>query len=232
MLAKVVALLRRSAQMEAKQRLRSNPRNWVMKTDAELFLERRSDMWESYYSWKNPSPSFELDGGLPASGYIPAPKLSDNRKRQLERQNIIATERIYLNRARDLRRAMWISSADYVQACQLAEELLHSVLTTKQLEDKRARGYFEVQASGGNVYRIYTAADHQNVVRLDSSGKEVERLCGYHPDSPPACTHVAQLLALATNENLLRDSSNKLSMVMPDVDEDSLTTEDELAGWT
>jgi hypothetical protein len=98
-------------------------------------------------------------------------------------------------RAEDLRRAREAAS-------NRAEELLLSLLTEEQAASYRERGWFEVRGSRGGRWRIRNRGQAGNVDLMPEIGEEREATyCAHPPDGlPDADAHVAQMLALVTNE--------------------------------
>lgn len=91
-----------------------------------------------------------------------------------------------------------------------ARELLLAVLTPEQADSYTRRGSFEVRGSAGGRYRINDRGQAGNVDRLAGIGDE--RIASYccHPPGglPHADAHLAQLLALVTDERKFLETAN------------------------
>ena len=83
-----------------------------------------------------------------------------------------------------------------------AEELLLSLLSEEQAASYRERGWFEVRGSKGGRWRIRNRGQSGNVDLMPEIGEEREATyCAHPPDGlPDADAHVAQMLALVTDE--------------------------------
>lgn len=87
------------------------------------------------------------------------------------------------------------------QADARAEELLLAMLTGEQAATRREHGWFEVRGSRGHRFRIRPGL-YANVDRMPDIGDERElSLCAHPYGVPDADAHLAQMLALVTDED-------------------------------
>lgn len=94
-----------------------------------------------------------------------------------------------------------------------ARGLLTRWLTTEQVQDLERRSVVKVKGSAGGVYEVECGESiHHNVYELNEHGERVARLCfQIHGDRtcPPHDHHLAQVLALATDEPGARKVANR-----------------------
>jgi hypothetical protein len=90
----------------------------------------------------------------------------------------------------------------YRQAVTRGEELLLSLLSDEQAASRRDHGYFTVRGSrSGAVYRIHSRGISNNVDRLDDGGRREMVFCAHPPGLCAPDVHLAQMLALVTDED-------------------------------
>ena len=95
------------------------------------------------------------------------------------------------------------------QADARAEELLLSLLTEEQAATRQDRGWFEVRGSAGGRYRIRSRGQAGNVDLMPETGEERDTSYCCHPSGvPDADAHLAQMLALVTDEDRFRRTAN------------------------
>lgn len=87
-------------------------------------------------------------------------------------------------------------------ARERAEELLTALLTGEQAASRRESGWFAVRgSSSGKTYRIHSTGISNNVDRLGEDGRRERIFCAHPPGLPAPDVHLAQMLALATDED-------------------------------
>lgn len=130
---------------------------------------------------------------IPAPVEVPAVR---EAREALERQ--YHTER----KARDDEYAKEIRIAK-----EKAERLLLSVLDPMQKEELKTKGFFHCKSKTGNRYRIHRGIAG-NVRRVDSTDKEIEKLCAHPQGVPEGDAMVAQLFHIENDEEGFRQTAN------------------------
>lgn len=101
--------------------------------------------------------------------------------------------------------------ADRARVSERAEALLLSLLDPDQARSYAEAGWFEVRGSAGGRFRIRRRGQAGNVDELPVAGED--RIASYcaHPSGgfPDADAHVAQFLALVTDEEGFRRTANR-----------------------
>jgi hypothetical protein len=99
-----------------------------------------------------------------------------------------------------------------------ATELLLELLTAEQARSYTERGYFEVRGSRGGRWRIRNRGQQGNVELMAETGELAgARFCCHPPASgglllPDADAHIAQMLAIATDEAEFVRTANRLRL--------------------
>jgi len=119
-------------------------------------------------------------------------------------------ERLVAQRLADWQREQQERARIREQAHARAEELLLSLLTDEQAASRRERGWFEVRGSAGGRYRIRRSSQAGNVDLMPETGEEREASYCCHPSGglPDADAHLAQMLALVTDEDRFLRTAN------------------------
>lgn len=91
-----------------------------------------------------------------------------------------------------------------------AVELLLSLLSEEQAATYREHGWFEVRGSSGRRWRIRNRGQSGNVDLMPEIGEEREMSFCAHPAErlPDADAHVAQMLALVTDDEAFERTAN------------------------
>jgi len=97
------------------------------------------------------------------------------------------------------------------EADQRAQELLLSLLTPQQRESYLDKGWFEVRGSKGGRWRIRNKGQSGNVDLMPEIGEERDATYCAHPPGglPNADAHLAQMLALVTDEESFLRTANR-----------------------
>lgn len=97
-----------------------------------------------------------------------------------------------------------------LRASDRAAELLASLLTDEQMASYRDKGWFEVRGSRGGRWRIRNRGQSGNVDLMPEIGDErLATYCAHPPEGLPAGdAHLAQMLALVTDEDAFRRVAN------------------------
>jgi hypothetical protein len=88
--------------------------------------------------------------------------------------------------------------------------VLLSLLTAEQAASYQENGWFEVRGSRGGRWRIRNRGQAGNVDLMPEIGEERDAsFCVHPPDGlPDADAHLAQMLALVTDEDRFRQVAN------------------------
>jgi hypothetical protein len=107
--------------------------------------------------------------------------------------------------------------AGRIRVNERAEALLLSLLGPDQARSYTEAGWFEVRGSAGGRFRIRRHGQAGNVDELPAAGGD--RIASYciHPSGgfPDADAHVAQFLALVTDEEGFRRTANRTPRQLP-----------------
>lgn len=97
-----------------------------------------------------------------------------------------------------------------VAASDRALELLAALLTDEQMASYRNKGWFEVRGSKGGRWRIRNRGQSGNVDLMPEIGEErLATYCAHPPENlPDADAHLAQVLALVTDEDAFTKVAN------------------------
>lgn len=108
-----------------------------------------------------------------------------------------------------------------VAARERAEELLLLMLTEEQAASRREHGFFTVLGSrSGKAYRIHDRGQAGNIDRLGDDGRREYTYCAHPPAGLPAAdAHLAQMLAIATDEDEFLRVANATPVRLRMVDE-------------
>lgn len=127
----------------------------------------------------------------------------ETAEQQAEREAAHAEQR----RLQAERDAEWLRRAgeqrlEREQATSRARELLRSLLSEEQWASYEENGWFEVRGSKGGRWRIRDRGQSGNVDLMPEIGDERDATyCAHPPDGlPDADAHIAQMLALVTDE--------------------------------
>jgi hypothetical protein len=101
-------------------------------------------------------------------------------------------------------------TAERGKASERAVELLLSLLTPEQAASYQEHGWFEVRGSSGRRWRIRNRGQSGNVDLMPEIGDEREMSLCAHPAGwlPDADAHVAQMLALVTDDEAFARTAN------------------------
>lgn len=109
-----------------------------------------------------------------------------------------------------------VANTERAAASETALALLMELLTEDQVTTMREAGYFEVTGSAGGRYRIRTNGQTGNVDRLDDQSRRVASLCAHPPGGlPDSDAHLAQMLALVTDEDTFVRTANVHHHALP-----------------
>ncbi len=92
------------------------------------------------------------------------------------------------------------------------QTMLFSATMTEQVQQFEKKGAFRVEGSNGGIYEIECSKVQHNIWRCDHTGRRVEELCVHlrgDARCPDSDHHLAQKLALETDEDSLRRIANK-----------------------
>lgn len=100
--------------------------------------------------------------------------------------------------------------AERQRASERAVELLLSLLSDEQAATYREHGWFEVRGSSGRRWRIRNRGQSGNVDLMPEIGEERDATYCAHPPGhlPDADAHVAQMLALVTDDEAFERTAN------------------------
>jgi hypothetical protein len=100
--------------------------------------------------------------------------------------------------------------AERGKASERATELLLSLLSEEQAATYREHGWFEVRGSSGRRWRVRNRGQSGNVDLMPEAGEEREATYCAHPPGglPDADAHVAQMLALVTDDTTFERTAN------------------------
>jgi hypothetical protein len=108
--------------------------------------------------------------------------------------------------------AQWAAErAERDKASERAEELLLSLLSEEQAATYREHGWFEVRGSSGRRWRIRNRGQSGNVDLMPEIGDVRQATYCAHPPGhlPHADAHVAQMLALVTDDKAFERTANR-----------------------
>jgi len=108
--------------------------------------------------------------------------------------------------------AQWAAErAECDKASERAEELLLSLLSEEQAATYREHGWFEVRGSSGRRWRIRNRGQSGNVDLMPEIGDVRQATYCAHPPGrlPHADAHVAQMLALVTDDEAFERTANR-----------------------
>ena len=107
--------------------------------------------------------------------------------------------------------AQWAAErAEREKASERAAALLLSLLSPEQAATYREHGWFEVRGSSGRRWRIRNRGQSGNVDLMPEIGEERDASFCAHPPGhlPDADAHVAQMLALVTDDEAFERTAN------------------------
>jgi hypothetical protein len=147
------------------------------------------------------------------TAYEETAEQKSQRERQQAEYEAGREQRLAEQEARRVQRVAELKAAN-----RLAEDLLMACLSPDQAADHALRGWFDVEGSMGNRYRIFTSTpagmngqptQAGNVVLLDAEGRQQARYCVHPPDGlPHADAWLAQKLALEADEDTVLAVAN------------------------
>jgi hypothetical protein len=139
------------------------------------------------------------------SGYagVAAPAYEEPRESREAREQMAEVAREHAAAARERENAR-----------SRARVLLLAVLTPEQAADYTERDWFEVRGSHGGRWRIRRNGQAGNVDLMPEGGSEpVASFCAHPPGSlPDADAHLAQLLALVTDEDAFTRVAHRIDL--------------------
>lgn len=96
-------------------------------------------------------------------------------------------------------------------AGERALELLRSLLSDAQWASYQEKGWFEVRGSSGRRWRVRSRGQSGNVDLMPEAGEERDATYCAHPPGqlPDADAHVAQMLALVTDDEAFERTANR-----------------------
>ena len=129
-----------------------------------------------------------------------------------EQQAAVAEAHRAAEERRAAQEAEWAAErAEREKASERAAGLLLSLLSDEQAATYREHGWFEVRGSSGRRWRIRNRGQSGNVDLMPESGDvRVATYCAHPPESlPHADAHVAQMLALVTDDEAFERTANR-----------------------
>jgi hypothetical protein len=171
--------------------------------------------WNVTYT-TNSGQSYAYDAGTGQTVMIPGwaawnTVLEETREQQEERERAQAEAVRVMEEARAAQAARQVQEKQEREAAQArAAELLRSLLTPEQWASYQESGWFEVRGSKGGRWRIRNRGQSGNVDLMPEIGEERDvTYCAHPPGGLPAAdAHVAQMLALVTDEEAFVRTAN------------------------
>jgi hypothetical protein len=160
--------------------------------------------WTNQITWYSSGTTTAL--WFQPSGYagVAAPAYEEPRE---SREQVAEVAREHAAAAR-------AAAGERENARSRARVLLLAVLTPEQAADYTERDWFEVRGSHGGRWRIRRNGQAGNVDLMPEGGSEpVASFCAHPPGSlPDADAHLAQLLALVTDEDAFTRVAHRIDL--------------------